>query len=83
MFARRAARIDDPAARGVRNLFYGLGIAFVLMGFALELLPALAAIAPPVAGRVCAGIGALVLAAGRFGSDGLMRSCRALLTGSS
>ena len=80
---KSSARIDDPAARGVRNLFYGSGIAFVLLGFSLESIPALATIASPLAGRVCAGIGALVLAVGRFGSDGLMRRCRALLRGSS
>jgi hypothetical protein len=83
MFARRATRIDDPATRDARNVFYGLGIAVVLLGFSLEMVPALAAIASPLAGRVCAGIGALILAVGRFGSDSLMRRCRAFVTGSS
>jgi hypothetical protein len=78
MFARRSSRIDDPAARGVRNVFYGLGIAFVLVGFSLEMVPALAVSVPPLAGRICAGIGALILAAGRFSSDDLMLRCRAL-----
>lgn len=83
MFARRASRIDDPAVRNVRNVFYGFGIAFVLLGFSLEMVPALAAIASPLAGRVCAGIGALILAVGRFGSDDLMRRCRVFVKGSS
>jgi hypothetical protein len=81
MFARRTGPVDDPAARSVRNLFYGLGIAFVLLGFSLEMVPALAAIASPLAGRVCAGIGALILAVGRFGSDRLMQRCRSFVTG--
>ena len=34
-----------------------------------------------VAGRICAGIGALILAAGRFGTDRFVRRCEALLTG--
>ncbi len=83
MFVRRTVRIEEPAVRGVRNLFYGFGIAFVLLGFSLEMVPVLASIAAPLAGRVCAGIGALILAVGRFGSDDLMRRCRALVTGSS
>jgi hypothetical protein len=83
MFARRTPRIDDPAARRVRNAFYGVGIAFVLLGFSLEMIPALAAISAPLAGRVCAGIGAVILAVGRFSGDDLMRRCRALVTGSS
>jgi hypothetical protein len=80
MFVRRAARIDDPAARGVRNLFYGTGIAFVLLGFSLDMVPALSALVSPAAGRICAGVGALILAVGRFGSDNLMHRCRALVT---
>jgi hypothetical protein len=80
MFARRTSRIDDPATRSVRNVFYGLGIALVLLGFSLEMVPALAASVSPLAGRICAGIGALILATGRFGSDDLMRRCRALMT---
>jgi hypothetical protein len=80
---KTSGRIDDPAVRGVRNVHYGLGIGFVLLGFGLEMVPALTVIASPLAGRVCAGIGALILAVGRFGSDELMRRCRALVTESS
>jgi hypothetical protein len=80
MFVRRADRIDDPAARGVRNLFYGTGIAFVLLGFSLDMVPALSALVSPLTGRICAGVGALILAVGRFGSDNLMHRCRALVT---
>jgi hypothetical protein len=83
MLSRRRDHVDDPATRGVRNALYGLGIAFVLIGFSLEMIPALAAISSPLAGRVCAGIGALILAFGRFGSERVMQRCRALVTGSS
>jgi hypothetical protein len=72
---------DDPSARRARYFLYLLGGVFVALGFALEMVPAMAAVAPGLAGRVSAGIGALILAVGRFGSDGLVRRCERLLTG--
>jgi hypothetical protein len=41
----------------------------------------MAAVAPELAGRVSAGLGALILAVGRFGSDRIVRRCEILLTG--
>jgi hypothetical protein len=71
---------DDSSARRARYFLYLLGGVFVALGFALEMVPAMAAIAPDLAGRVSAGIGALILAVGRFGSDNLVRRCEKLLT---
>jgi hypothetical protein len=45
------------------------------------MVPALAAVSPSLAGRVCAGIGAVILSAGRFGSDRFVRRCEMMLTG--
>lgn len=73
--------IEDSIARRARYVLYLLGAAFVALGFSLELVPALAAIAPALAGRICAGIGAAILSVGRFGSDRLVRRCDALLRG--
>jgi hypothetical protein len=72
---------DDKMARRARYFLYLLGGAFVALGFSLEMVPALAQVAPSVAGRVSAGIGAIVLSVGRFGSDRLVRRCETLLTG--
>jgi hypothetical protein len=72
---------DEPTARRARYFLYLLGGVFVALGFALEQVPAMAAVAPDLAGRVSAGIGALILALGRFGSDRLVRRCEMLLTG--
>jgi len=72
---------EDPSARRARYFLYLLGGVFVALGFSLEMVPAMAAVAPELAGRVCAGIGALILALGRFGSDRLVRRCETLLTG--
>lgn len=72
---------DDSTARRARYFLYLLGGIFVALGFALEGVPAMAAVAPDLAGRACAGIGALILALGRFGSDRLVRRCEMLLTG--
>ncbi len=41
----------------------------------------MAEIAPELAGRVSAGLGALILAVGRFGSNRVVRRCETLLTG--
>jgi hypothetical protein len=77
-----AASADDAkSVRRARHFLYGLGIAFVLLGFSLDMIPALASVAAPLAGRICAGIGAVILSAGRFGSDRLVRRCQTLLTG--
>lgn len=75
--------VDDHAksARRARHFLYGLGIAFVLLGFSLEMIPALASVAAPLAGRICAGIGAVILSVGRFGPDRWVRRCQSLLTG--
>jgi hypothetical protein len=51
------------------------------LGFSLEMVPALAQAAPELAGRICAGVGAVVLSAGRFGSDQFVRRCETALTG--
>jgi len=72
---------DDPSARRARYFLYLLGGVFVALGFALERVPAMAAVTPDLAGRVSAGIGALILSVGRFGSDRLVRRCEMLLTG--
>ena len=72
---------EDKAARRARYFLYLLGGAFVALGFSLEMVPALAVVAPSLAGRVSAGIGAIVLSAGRFGSDRFVRRCETVLTG--
>jgi hypothetical protein len=72
---------EDRAARRARYFLYLLGGLFVALGFSLERVPAMADIAPPLAGRICAGIGAVILAAGRFGSDRFVLRCERLLTG--
>ncbi len=41
----------------------------------------MADVAPALAGRICAGIGAMILVAGRFGSDRFVLRCERLLTG--
>jgi len=69
------------AVRRARHVLYGIGIAFVVLGFALELVPALAAVSGPLAGRLCAGIGAVILSVGRFGSDRFVNRCERWLTG--
>ena len=72
---------EDKAARRARYFLYLLGGVFVALGFSLEMVPALASVSPSLAGRVCAGIGAMILGAGRFGSDQFVRRCEMLLTG--
>jgi hypothetical protein len=72
---------EDAATRRARYFLYLVGGAFVALGFSLEMVPALAAVSHPLAGRICAGIGALVLSAGRFGSDRFVRRCELVLTG--
>jgi hypothetical protein len=72
---------EDRSARRARYFLYLLGGAFVALGFSLEMIPALASVSPGLAGRVSAGIGALILSAGRFGSDRFVLRCETLLTG--
>jgi hypothetical protein len=72
---------EDEAARRARYFLYLLGGVFVALGFSLETVPAMVAVAPPLGGRICAGLGAVILAAGRFGSDRFVLRCRMLLTG--
>jgi hypothetical protein len=72
---------EDPAARRARYFLYSLGGLFVGLGFSLEMVPAFAAVAPSLAGRICAGIGAVILSVGRFGSDRVVLRCEMLLTG--
>ncbi len=72
---------EDRAARRARYFLYLLGGVCVALGFSLEMVPAMAAPAPALAGRICAGIGAAILSAGRFGSDRFVRRCEQLLTG--
>lgn len=71
---------EDRLARRARYFLYLLGGSFVAAGFSLEMIPSLAAISPELAGRVCAGIGAVILSAGRFGSDRFVLRCESLLT---
>lgn len=71
----------DPGARRARYFLYLVGGVFVALGFSLEMVPALAEAVPSLAGRVCAGIGAVVLSAGRFGSDRFVVRCETMLTG--
>lgn len=75
--------IEDSIARRARYALYLLGSAFVMLGFSLEMVPALAAVAPALAGRICAGIGAAILSVGRFGTDRIVRRCDALIRGRS
>jgi uncharacterized membrane protein YccF (DUF307 family) len=72
---------EGKAARRARYFLYLLGGVFVALGFSLEMVPALAEVAPLPAGRICAGVGAIILSAGRFGSDRFVRRCEMLLTG--
>jgi hypothetical protein len=71
---------EQGAVRRARHFLYLLGGACVALGFALEMVPALAAVSHPLAGRICAGIGAVILSAGRFGSDRFVRRCEDALT---
>jgi hypothetical protein len=71
---------EDRGVRRARYFLYLLGGAFVALGFSLEMVPAMADVAPALAGRICAGIGAVILAAGRFGSDRFVLRCEMLLT---
>jgi hypothetical protein len=79
--ARTERMNDDRAARRARYFLYLLGGVFVALGFSLEMVPTMAAAAPPLAGRICAGVGAVILSAGRFGSDRFVLRCELLLTG--
>jgi hypothetical protein len=72
---------EDRPARRARYFLYLLGGVFVALGFSLEMVPAMAAVAPSFGGRICAGIGAVILFAGRFGSDRFVIRCELLLTG--
>jgi uncharacterized membrane protein len=69
------------SVRRARHVLYGLGIVFVVLGFSLEIVPVLAAVAAPLAGKICAGIGAVILSVGRFGSDRFVKRGERLLTG--
>ena len=72
---------EEPDARRARYFLYLVGGVFVALGFSLETVPALAALVPELAGRICAGIGALVLSVGRFAPDAVVRRCETKLTG--
>ena len=72
---------DDAAVRRARYFLYLLGGVFVALGFALESVPALAAMAHPLAGRITAAMGAVLLSMGRFGSDRFVLRCELALTG--
>ncbi len=73
MTVRHAEREMVTEVRQARYFIYVLGGAFVALGFALETVPALAAVAPALAGRAAAGIGAIILSFGRFGPDQLVQ----------
>lgn len=66
---------DGFNARRARQVLYVLGGLWVALGFALETVPVLVDATPELSGRVCAGLGAVILIAGRFGSDRLMQRC--------
>jgi len=66
-------------ARRARYFLYTVGAAFVAIGFALDMVPMLAAVAAPLAARLCALTGAVILTLGRFGSDRLVSRCRRLV----
>ena len=72
---------EERSPRRARYFLYAPGGVFVALGFALELVPALASMSSGGAARACALIGAVILAAGRFGSDRFVRRCESLLTG--
>ena len=72
---------DEPPVRRARLFLYLLGGVFVALGLALEGVPMMAAVAPELSGRISAGLGALILGAGRFGSDRFVLRCEMLLTG--
>jgi hypothetical protein len=72
---------EDTGTRRARYVLYLLGGVFVALGFSLEMVPTLAAFAPQLAGRICAGIGAVILSVGRFGSERIVRRCELLLSG--
>jgi hypothetical protein len=74
-------RDEDPVARRARYFLYAIGGVFVALGFALEMIPMLAAVTPWYSGRASAAVGVVFLSIGRFGSDRLVRRCEALLTG--
>ena len=71
---------EDVTVRRARYFLYLLGGGFVALGFSLEMVPAFAAVAPPLGGRVCAGIGAVILAIGRFASNRVVQRCEGALT---
>ncbi len=71
----------DGGARRARYFLYLLGGVFVALGFALESVPVLSNVAPAITGRLCAGVGAAILALGRFGSDRAVMRCESWLTG--
>jgi hypothetical protein len=71
---------DSFNARHTRYGLYALGGAFVALGFALEAVPVLIEATPALSGRICAGIGAAILIAGRFGSDHFVRRFQRVLT---
>lgn len=83
MARRFEQREEDPRARRARYSLYVVGAVFAALGFALEMVPLLAASTPWWSGRACALIGVVFLAVGRFGSDRLVRRCDALLSGGS
>jgi len=76
-----AAKLTEGAlrARRARYFLYAVGAAFVAIGFALDMVPVLAAVAAPLAARLCALTGAVILTLGRFGSDRLVSRCRRLV----
>ncbi len=72
---------EESVARRARYFLYLVGGVFVAIGFSLEMVPALAAVAHPLAGRACAGVGAIILSIGRFAPDKVVRKCETTLTG--
>lgn len=81
VLSAESAAGEAREARRARHFLYAFGIVFVLLGFSLEMIPALADVAAPLAGKICAGIGAVVLSIGRFASERIVRRCQTLLTG--
>jgi hypothetical protein len=71
---------ENRPARRARYSLYLVGGFFAALGIALEMVPVFAAVTPVTVAKGCVLFGALILAIGRFASDGFLMRCEALLT---
>lgn len=60
-------------ARKGRYSLYVIGAFFAALGIALELVPLFASVVPVRVAKATVLLGAVILAVGRFGSDGIVR----------